>query len=192
MNAQPSRGARAATTSDDQRAGGDGDGGPRPGGTEYATCAHTAHAAGDDERERPTTARRTRRRAPRMSPSDLRARNTAPCVRNSSSVVSAAEQRERVEQGQKPAEYWWSASSSTPRTRLANATPHSIDGHPRADDQRTGPSGRQRSSSILPRYSNATTRTIRATQDEQQRRGRSRRTSWRTTRGTPRTWRRRR
>ncbi len=50
-----------------------------------------------------------------------------------------AEQGVRVEQGQQVPTYSWSASIGTPRTMLANATPHRSAGHQRADEDRLVP-----------------------------------------------------
>ena len=126
-------------------------------------------------------------------PSVLSATKIAPCVRNSSSVMSAAEQGVGVEQVEEPADVLAGPRRSGPRARCWR-TPRPTAAPARSEPTMIARSQRprQRSSSRLARYSKATPRTIRATQDQQQRQVEPAEQAWRTTRGTRRTSRRRR
>ena len=125
------------------------------------------------------------------SPSVLSARNTAPWVTNSGSVVRPPSSPYGLSSVNRLPVNSLSASIGTPGDDVREGDAPQQRRHERADGDRASQRGRQAASSRLPRYSKATPRTISATRIRN-RAGRSRRTAWRTTPGTRRTWRRRR
>ncbi len=155
MKAQPSR-PRSVATSAPIR--------PRP------TSATATHQAGReppaDSRNAITTTSAAGKRllairaAPRRSsPVVRRARKTAPCRVNSSSVASPPSSANGLSRVNRVPVYSWPASSGTPRTMLANATPHRKAG-PRDPQKKARSQPRVRSD--LLRYSRATPRAINA------------------------------
>src|SRR5690554_798142 len=107
--------------------------------------------------------RRTSRSARRLtSPRVLRATNTAPWVRNRPRVVAPPSNAYGLSRSSRSPAYSPLASTGTPRTMLANATPHSTAGTSDPATSAQSHRARQAGSSRLPRYSKATPRTINA------------------------------
>ena len=159
---QPADQARAAASDGEHTAA---------GGGRAAASVH-AEEQPPPARRRPGPARAGQRRWPgrRMSPVVLSARKIAPWVTNSASVVRPPSSAYGLSRSSRPPTYSWSASSGTPRTMLANATPHRTAGTSEPNDDAPVPAAPARPrSGRLPRYSKATPRTISATQDQQQR-----------------------
>ena len=104
-----------------------------------------------------------------------------------------AEQRVRVEHVGERQVHCLFASTGSPRTRIANATPHRIAGsHEPSGDADVGPASATAGRRSCRATRSRTMRRIIAEQDRQQRQVQRRRTRWRTSRGTRRTSRRRR
>ena len=101
---------RAGGEHDGGRAGADGEG-PGRGRRRRATAV-----------PRPSRTARAPARS-RMSPVVLRARNTAPWVRNRPRVVRPPSRAYGLSRSSRPPTYSWSASRGTPRKMLAKATP---------------------------------------------------------------------
>ncbi len=103
------------------------------------------------------------RARPRTSSVVFRARYTPPWVRNSSSVVMPMISANGLSRVKKLPVNSCCASIGTPRTMFPNATPHSSASSQEVIRIDQSQRARHTSECPLPRYSNATPRTIRQT-----------------------------
>ena len=179
---------------------------PRPGRRRHSgehgstTAAGVPRRAGSTPRNATaSTAATTPSRAAsalarsRMSPVVFSARKTAPWVRNSASVVRPPSRAYGLSRSQQAAGVLVVGVERHAAHDVGERDAPQERGHQRADDDAPRPSARFHAGSWrLPRYSKATPAQRSARAGSAAAAGRSRRTGWRTTRGTRRTSRRRR